>query len=202
MPRRKEPSRRRSLCRTSEGGLPRRSQDPRATEFSLSNYLPDVTRNRDASFRIVGSGYTEKYAAAIKSAKTVGDPTVACTGCHVLTTQTTGRRFAADAAGHEPFVATPNWPQTLELLSESQTHASLAAHRTDWALSSGIHPWMRPIYGNDLSTGQPAMSDADWKLLSNCLWDAGGAECGYRPLYTACPAPNPGRTATLTAPQT
>jgi hypothetical protein len=36
------------------------------------------------------------------------------------------------------------------------------------------------------------MSLADWQTLSTCLWGAGGGECGYRPLYTSCPAPGAG----------
>jgi hypothetical protein len=51
---------------------------------------------------------------------------------------------------------------------------------------------MVPIDGNDLSTSMPEISSDEWRKLSNCLWDAGGAECGYQPLYTACPAPGMG----------
>ena len=48
---------------------------------------------------------------------------------------------------------------------------------------------MVPGNGNELSALPPAIIWADWRRLSDCLWDAGGAECGYRPLYTPCPAP-------------
>src|SRR3546814_2696364 len=51
---------------------------------------------------------------------------------------------------------------------------------------------MLPGYGNGLSTADPEITAADGKKLSNCLWDAGGPECGYRPLYTPCPAPESG----------
>ena len=68
-------------------------------------------------------------------------------------------------------------------------------HRTEWALRSGagkIHPWMAPKSGNDVSAQMPELSEADWRKLSDCLWDAGGDDCGYRPLYTPCPSPGPG----------
>ena len=48
---------------------------------------------------------------------------------------------------------------------------------------------MVPIEGNNPTALAPGLSAADWSVLSNCLWGAGGAECDYRPLYTACPAP-------------
>src|SRR3546814_965634 len=41
--------------------------------------------------------------------------------------------------------------------------------------------WSSDVCSSDL--------DADWRRLSDCLWGAGGAECRYQPLYTACPAP-------------
>ena len=46
--------------------------------------------------------------------------------------------------------------------------------------------------GNNLSAQPDGLSLADWRVLSTCLWGAGGAECGYRPLYTPCPAPGAG----------
>lgn len=109
-----------------------------------------------------------------------------------MTTQITGRRFAADAAAQEPWISKPTWAQALELREEKKKYAHVGIRRTDWALRSGagkIHPWMVPGNGNQLSALPPAISSADWRRLSNCLWDAGGAECGYRPLYTPCPAP-------------
>jgi hypothetical protein len=112
-----------------------------------------------------------------------------------LTTQVTGRRFAPDAVAQEPWVSNPTWAQLLELEAEKTKYAHVARHRTDWALRSGpgkIHPWMVPGDGNELSALPPGISSTDWRRLSDCLWDAGGTECGYGPLYTACPAPESG----------
>ena len=85
--------------------------------------------------------------------------------------------------------------QLLELLDEKIKYSQIADHRTDWALRSGdgkIHPWMVPEDGNDLTALRPGISSADWRKLSDCLWDGGGSECGYQPLYTPCPAPQLG----------
>jgi hypothetical protein len=74
-------------------------------------------------------------------------------------------------------------------------HSQIADHRTDWALRSGegkIHPWMVPSDGNELAALRPGLSSSEWRKLSDCLWDAGGPECGYQPLYTTCPAPGSG----------
>jgi hypothetical protein len=169
--------------------------DPRAIAFSLGDYLPEPPRDEGTPFRVVGSGYTSTYGVELGRAKTVRDPTGNCTSCHTLTTQTTGRRFAADAVAQEPWISNPTWGQLLELRDEKMKYARVAAHRTDWALRSGlgkIHPWMVPGDGNELSALPPGISSTDWQTLSNCLWDAGGAECGYRPLYTPCPAPESG----------
>ena len=164
--------------------------DSRSTAFSLGDFLPYRTRLPGAPFRVVGTGYTGTYRNELSQARTVEDPTGNCTSCHTLTTQVTGRRFAADAAGHEPTVTLPTWVQLLELHEEQIVYAEIAAHRTDWAAGSGgIHPWMLPGSGNDLSSGTPRLSSEDWRKLSDCLWGAGGSECGYRPLYTGCPAP-------------
>ena len=48
---------------------------------------------------------------------------------------------------------------------------------------------MVPHDGNALLDQAPPLEAADWKRLSNCLWDSGETECGYQPLYTPCPAP-------------
>src|SRR3546814_4550108 len=107
------------------------------------------------------------------------DPAGQCTGCHTLTTQLTGQRFAADAVARPPWVSFPSWAQLLTLQDERFVYAQVAAHRTDWALRSGpgkIHPWMLPGYGNELTPSRPEISDADWRRLSDCLWGAGGAE--------------------------
>lgn len=167
-------------------------EDPIAVAFSLGDYLPQTPREEDAPFRVIGSGYTSTYAVELGRAKTVRDPSGNCTECHTLTTQVTGQRFAPDAVGREPSISRPSWAQTLELLDEQYMFARIAAHRTDWALRSGpgkIHPWMVPEHGNDLAEQPREISAADWQKLSDCLWGAGGPECGYRPLYTACPAP-------------
>lgn len=168
----------------------RSAGDSKSTAFSLGDFLPRRPRLPGAPFRVVGSGYTSAYANELGQARTVEDPTGACTSCHTLTTQITGRRFAADAVAHEPAVISPTWVQLLELREEKAIHAKTAAHRTDWAVGAGgIHPWMLPGSGNDLSSRAPRLGSEDWRKLSNCLWGAGGSECGYRPLYTRCPAP-------------
>ena len=170
-------------------------KDPRAIAFSLGDYLPRLPRQENTPFRVIGSGYTATYVTELSHAKTVADPTGNCTSCHTLTTLVTGRRFAADAVAREPWIAQPSWAQLLEQLDEKTKHAQVAIHRTPWALRSGegkIHPWMVPDGGNRLLLQLPEISDADWQKLSNCLWDAGGSECGYRPLYTSCPKPGSG----------
>ncbi len=166
--------------------------DARAVAFGLGDYLPERSRLEGAPFRIIGSGYTSKYGGDIAGARTVRDPTGNCTNCHTLTTQLTGRRLAADAVGRQPFIANPGWGQTLVLRDEKKTLQRIDRHRTDWARRRGdgkIHPWMVPGDGNILSNTAPEIDGSDWKTLSTCLWGAGGAECGYRPLYTPCPAP-------------
>jgi len=169
------------------------AQGPEATAFSLGNYLPQTPRNELAPFRVIGSGYTATYRTELQRAKTVRDPTGNCTECHTLTTQVTGQRFAPDAVAQEPSVLDPTWAQVLQLGAERTALREVNAHRTNWAQRSGpggIHPWMLPIYGNELSTEALEISPVDWQTLSNCLWGAGGTEeCGYRPLYTACPTP-------------
>jgi hypothetical protein len=168
------------------------SRDPRAVAFSLGAYLPETSRGAHAPFRVIGTGYTAVYGYDMASARTVRDPNSNCTGCHTLTTQVTGRRFAADAVGMEPFISAPNWPRLIALRDELMKFAAIARHRTDWALLSGpgkIHPWMVPNFGNDLSEPSGGIDVGDWGELSNCLWNAGGSECGYQPLYTPCPPP-------------
>ncbi|RRI01976.1 hypothetical protein EH240_13140 [Mesorhizobium tamadayense] len=166
-------------------------KDSRATAFSLADYLPLRPRLLDSPFRVIGSGYTSTYSVDLMRAKTVQDPSGNCTGCHTLTTQITGQRLAPDAVSREPRITLPSWVQLLQLREEKIIYAAAAAHRTDWALErvGGIHPWMVPGSGNDLSLNSPGLSAEDWQRLSDCLWDAGGAECGYHPLYTPCPAP-------------
>ena len=166
--------------------------DSRATAFSLGDFLPERLRSPSAPFRVVGSGYTSTYPNELSQARTVEDPTGNCTTCHTLTTQITGRRFAADAVAREPTITLPTWAQLRELREEKIIYARTAAHRTDWAVGGGgrgIHPWMVPGSGNDLSPNASRLSAEDWQKLSDCLWGAGGSECGYRPLYTPCPAP-------------
>jgi len=167
-------------------------KDPRAIAFSLRDYLPERPRLPDSPFRVVGSAYTSTYSVDLGRAKTIQDPTGNCTGCHTLTTQVTGQRLAPDAVAREPWITLPTWGQLVQLRYEKIRYAAAAAHRTDWALrggGGGIHPWMVPGRGNELSLNSPGLSAQDWQRLSDCLWDAGGAECGYRPLYTPCPAP-------------
>src|SRR3546814_13168783 len=56
--------------------------DARAMAFSLGDYLPEFSRGANAPFRVVGTGYTRKYRAALAQARTVRDPAGQCTGCH------------------------------------------------------------------------------------------------------------------------
>jgi len=176
-------------------GYPAGEGDDRAIAFSLGDYLPRTPRREDAPFRIIGSDYTLRYDVEIERARTVRDPTGNCTACHTLTTQMTGQRFAADAVALEPAISRPTFIQSVGLKYERHMFAQVDAHRTAWARRSGagkIHPWMAPGTGNDLSAQSGGMSLADWRTLSTCLWGAGGGECGYRPLYTSCPAPGAG----------
>ncbi|MEF0943832.1 hypothetical protein [Rhizobium sp. BR 362] len=171
--------------------------------LSLGDYLPKTSRSDNSPFRIIGSGYTSTHAAAIRRAKTVVDPGGTCTTCHTLTTQITGQRFASDAVAQEPWISRPRWAQLLQLRAEQMKLHQIDSHRTAWARQSGqgkIHPWMVPVDGNDLQASMPEISPDDWHKLSNCLWDAGGAECGYRPLYTECPAPGRGSQGNDTKP--
>ena len=122
----------------------------RAASFSLGDYLPEMPRREDAPFRIIGSDYTLRYSVEIARARTVRDPTGNCTGCHTLTTQLTGQRFAADAVALEPWIPKPTWIQSVGLKYERHMLAEVDAHRTDWARQSGagkIHPWMAPRSG-------------------------------------------------------
>src|SRR3546814_1169318 len=111
--------------------------DARAMAFSLGDYLPEFSRGANAPFRVVGTGYTRKYRAALAQARTVRDPAGQCTGCHTLTTQLTGQRFAADAVARPPWVSFPSWAQLLTLQAERFVYAQVAAHRTARALRSG-----------------------------------------------------------------
>lgn len=163
-----------------------------ATAFSLGDYLPKTPRRESMPFRVIGSGYTGTYKIELGRARTVRDPTGNCTECHTLTTQITGQRLAADAVGQPPVIASPTWAQLLQVKAERRKLDEINARRTDWAKRAGpgkVHPWMPPVFGNDVAAGMNEISPADWAILSNCLWGAGGDECGYRPLYTACPAP-------------
>lgn len=166
--------------------------DGRAAAFALGEFLPQRTAKAEAPFRVIGSGYTAGRAFEMRRAKAVGFPGHPCTACHSLTTLESGRRFAADAAGKMPTVVHPTPGQLDALFEQKVLLTNVKNHRTDWALRSGagkIYPWMRPVNGGDLSVPSLDLSDADWSRLSQCLWDAGGEECGYQPLYTACPAP-------------
>lgn len=168
------------------------SQDPTAAGFSLGNFLPETPRTRSTPYRIIGSAYTGTYRVSLERARTVRDPSGNCTECHTLTTQVTGQRFAADAVAQAPTIDRPRRSQFLRLQAEQRKLREIAANRTQWATREGrgkIHPWMVPIEGNNPTTLAPGISATQWSALSNCLWGAGGAECDYMPLYTACPAP-------------
>jgi hypothetical protein len=168
------------------------NQDRVAAGLSLGNFLPVLPRHRSTPYRIIGSAYTAAHRASLERAKTVRDPSGKCTECHTLTNQVTGQRFAADAVAQAPTIEQPRRSQFLRLKAEQRKLEEIAANRTHWATRDGrgkIHPWMVPIEGNNPTAQAPGLSATDWSVLSNCLWGAGGAECDYRPLYTACPAP-------------
>ncbi|WP_018238266.1 hypothetical protein [Ensifer sp. BR816] len=182
-------------------GYLRGNKDERSTAFGLGTFLPQRKGRAEAPFRVIGSSYTAARRARMTQAKVVSLPGHPCTSCHVLTTQETGQRFAADAAGKKP-TAILSPERALPLLGQREFLAAVGEHRTVWATRGGegkIHPWMLPHYGGDLSEQSPEVTDDEWQALSQCLWDAGGAECGYRPLYTACPSP--GRTGDGYVPQ-
>ena len=169
-----------------------RNQDPDAAGFSLGNFLPAAPRHRSTPYRIIGSAYTGTHRVSLERARTVRDPSGNCTECHTLTTQVTGQRFAADAVAQAPFIARPSRSQYLRLKAEQSKLREIDAYRTRWATRDGrgkIHPWMVPVDGNSLTRLADGISITDWRILSNCLWGAGGSECDYKPLYTACPAP-------------
>lgn len=167
--------------------------DGRAAAFAPGKFLPGRTARAEAPFRVIGSGYTAGRAFEMTRAKAVGFPGHPCTSCHSLTTLETGRRFAADAVGKMPTIARPTPGQLDALFEQKVLLTNVKNHRTDWALRSGtgkLYPWMPPANGGELSTSSPEISDEDWNRLSQCIWDAGGEECGYQSLYTACPAPD------------
>ena len=164
----------------------------RAAAFSLGDYIPKTTHDERLPFRVIGSAYTATYAADLARAKTVQDPSGNCTECHTLTTQVTGQRLAADAAGRDPVVTNPSWAQVVGVRAELRKLSEINAHRTEWARRSGpgkIHPWMVPRDGGNVAAQGGEIGEDDWRQLSNCIWEAGGGGCGYRPLFTACPAP-------------
>ncbi|WP_246738016.1 hypothetical protein [Rhizobium grahamii] len=163
-----------------------------ASAFSLGDYIPTMPHEERLPFRVIGSAYTSTYATDLARAQTLQDPSGNCTECHTLTTQVTGQRIAADAAGRDPVITDPSWSDTVSVRAELQKLREIDAHRTDWARRSGegkIHPWMVPRNGGKVGAGGHQIDEDDWRQLSNCIWEAGGAECNYRPLYTACPPP-------------
>lgn len=173
-------------------GYPGGAASERALAFSLGDYVPKMKRDESLPFRVVGSAYTAAYATDIVRARTVEDPSGNCTKCHTLTTQITGQRIAADAAGRLPEVTNPTWTQVVSVRAELLKLREIDAHRTEWARRSGegkIHPWMVPHEGSNVAVENGQISEDDWRQLSNCIWEAGGEECRYRPLFTACPAP-------------
>lgn len=163
-----------------------------AGAFSLGDYIPKTPHTEQLPFRVVGSAYTATYGNDLARARTIRDPSGNCTECHTLTTQVTGQRLAADAAGREPTITKPDWAQLLKVRAERLKLDQINLHRTEWALRSGagkIHPWMVPQDGSNVAAMGPEIGDDDWQQLSNCIWEAGGQSCGYRPLYSTCRAP-------------
>ncbi|MFT2215460.1 hypothetical protein ACLJYM_27115 [Rhizobium giardinii] len=173
-------------------GYPGGVKSEKALAFSLGDYIPRTLRDERLPFRVIGSAYTSIYATDLARAKTIRDPSGNCTECHTLTTQVTGQRIAADAAGRDPVVTNPTWAQVVSVRAERLKLAEIDAHRTDWARQTGqgrIHPWMVPRDGSKVHATSAQIGEDDWRRLSDCLWKAGGEECGYQPLFTACPAP-------------
>lgn len=168
------------------------AKSERALAFSLGDYVPKMKRDEHLPFRVIGSAYTATYATDLARARTVEDPSGNCTECHTLTTQVTGQRLAADAAGRDPVVTNPTWAQVVSVRAELLKLSEIDAHRTEWARRSGqgkIHPWMVPRDGTNVAAMGEQIDAEDWRQLSNCIWGAGGEECRYRPLFTGCPAP-------------
>src|SRR3546814_18379452 len=83
--------------------------DARAMAFSLGDYLPEFSRGAHAPFRVVGTGYTRKYRAALAQARTVRAPAGPCNGRHHPTTTLTGQRCAAESAARPPRVPFTSW---------------------------------------------------------------------------------------------
>jgi len=171
-------------------------QEQRARKFSLGDYLPLRPRRPQSPIRVIGSAYTSLYGGELERARTVVDPSGSpewnCTSCHTLTTQATGRRFAADAVAKAPWITDPQWSKYLQLMAELEVQKNVSNHRTTWATEKGsgkIFPWMLPIYGNEISNNRAKMSDSDWRQLSDCIWQSGRSECHYGSLYSLCPAP-------------
>ncbi len=168
--------------------------DPRAV-FSMGNFLPARVARQDLPFRVIGSGYSALHAATLRDARSfmiAGHP---CSDCHSLTTLESGRRFAADATGKTPVIPNATMMQNAAIFAQKVALRLVQNHRTEWASASGpgrISPWMIPEHGGNLWKGVRGLNDEDWLRLSQCAWGAGGSECGYRPLFTQCPAPGGG----------
>ncbi|MEX2745078.1 hypothetical protein AB3480_27905 [Rhizobium mongolense] len=168
--------------------------DPRAV-FSMGNFLPGRVSRQDLPFRVIGSGYAAVHAGTLLDARSFlidGHP---CSDCHSLTTLESGRRFAADATGKTPVIASATVMQNAALFAQKVALGLVQNHRTEWASASGagrISPWMTPEHGGNLWKGVRALNDEEWLRLSQCAWGPGGSECGYRPLFTQCPPPGGG----------
>ncbi|MBB3657750.1 hypothetical protein FHX15_002992 [Rhizobium sp. BK650] len=168
--------------------------DQRAA-FGLGNFLPGRIARPDAPFRVVGSGFTDAHGGTLAEARAFMIKDHSCSGCHSLTTLESGRRLAADAVGRKPFVQNPTVPLNSVLFAQNVALGLINNHKTEWASASGagrISPWMTPDHGGNLSENSRKLDDDDWSRLSRCAWGVGGSECGYRPLFTACPAPGSG----------
>ena len=192
-------------------------RDPiRRHAFSIGNVLPKrfPAGDRDAPYRIVGTGYTETYGkkendkyglGTYPNGFTIADPTGTCTECHTLTNLNTGRVFAHDAVGKK------NPGYTHDKPFPSTYWQRLEQVRTDWSKRTGdgkIFPWMLPKKGANLSGDPPpaVMDDDAWKELAACLnltVPEGGEDeeflrlkekCDAKPLWTACPAPGAPKT--------
>lgn len=168
--------------------------DPRAA-FGLGNFLPGRIARPDAPFRVVGSGFMDAHGGTLAEARAFMIKDHSCSGCHSLTTLESGRRLAADAVGRKPFVQNPTVPLNSVLFAQNVALGLVNNHKTEWASASGagrISPWMTPDHGGNLSKNSQNFDDDDWSRLSRCAWGVGGSECGYKPLFTACPAPGSG----------
>ncbi len=150
----------------------------RDAAFGVDNPLPLVQpRSADSPYRVIGTRFTK---LAVLSSRTFEDPSGNCTACHTLTTDWTGNVLAYDAVGRT------NPAQPYRAFFDR-----LARFRTGFgAEEGGSRPWMAPGVGPGVGQGRHGkVDDADWARIADCINGTSQERCGYRPSYTACPAP-------------